>query len=211
MAREPMYHEGMRRLQHARETQRIADRLEQVTVHTAFTDEDRRFIERCPMLFIATADANGRPDCSYKGGLPGFVRVLDRNVLAFPDYDGNGMYRSWGNTLVNPHVGLLFLDFEHPKRIRVNGRARVSPDDPLRGEYPGSVFIIRVTAESIFPNCPRYIHTMQLVEHSVYVPRPDHAPPIPAWKSSEAFRDALPARDRPGHDGEDSTAGPTKP
>lgn len=198
MADDPMYHEGMRSLQDARETRPLADRLEQVTVRTAFTDEDRAFIERCSMLFAATADANGRPDCSYKGGLPGFVRVLDASTLAFPDYDGNGMYRSWGNLLVNPHVGLLFLDFENPKRIRVNGTAQISEDDPLRGEYPGSVFVIRVAATRIFPNCPRYIHKMRLVEYSTYAPRPDYAPPTPAWKTFDVFRDALPARDRGG-------------
>lgn len=196
MANDPMYHDGMRLLQDARDTRAIADRLEQVTVRTAFTAEDRAFIEGCPMFFVATADAEGRPDCSYKGGLPGFVRVLDERTLAFPDYDGNGMYRSWGNTLVNPHVGLLFLDFENPKRIRVNGTAQVRTDDPLCTQYPGAVLMVRVTAERIFPNCPRYLHKMKLVEHSAYAPRPDYTPPVPAWKSFEVFRDALPARDR---------------
>jgi len=196
MPEEPMYHEGMRRLQDARDTRGIADRLVKVTVREAFTDDDRAFIERSPMFFVATADAEGRPDCSYKGGLPGFVRVLDGRTLAFPDYDGNGMYRTWGNALVNPHVGLLFLDFEKPKRIRVNGTARLSADDPLRAEFPGSVFIIRVTASKIFPNCPRYLHKMQLVELSAYAPRPEYTPPVPAWKTFDVFRDALPARDR---------------
>ena len=196
MAVDPIYHEGMRRLQDARETRPIADRLQQVTVRSAFTDEDRVFIERCPMFFIATADAEGRPDCSYKGGLPGFVRVVDERTLAIPDYDGNGMYRSWGNVLANPHVGLLFLDFEKPKRLRVNGTAQVREDDPLRAEFPGSVFIVRVAAELIFPNCPRYIHQMKLVEHSVYSPRAGYRPPVPAWKTFDAFRDALPARDK---------------
>lgn len=111
MMNNPMYHDGMRRLQDARETRGIADRLEQVTVRTTFTEEDRTFIEGCCMFFVATADNHGRPDCSYKGGLPGFVRVLDDRTLAFPDYDGNGMYRSLGNALINPHVGLLFIDF----------------------------------------------------------------------------------------------------
>lgn len=197
MEDDPMYHEGMRELQDARETRALADRLEQVTVRTAFTEEDRVFIENCPMFFVATADAHGHPDCSYKGGLPGFVRVLDGNTLAFPDYDGNGMYRSWGNVLANPHIGLLFLDFEHPKRLRVNGTAQLSENDALRIEYPGSVFIIRVTATRIFPNCPRYLHKMQLVEYSAYAPRPEYTPPVPAWKTFEAFRDALPPRDRP--------------
>lgn len=196
MTDDPMYHDGMRRLQDVRETRPLADRLEQVTVHATFTEADRAFIQRCSMVFVATADADGRPDCSYKGGLPGFVRVLDDRTLAIPDYDGNGMYRSWGNVLVNPRVGLLFLDFEQPKRVRVNGTARVREDDPLRSEYPDSAFIVRVTANRIFPNCPRYIHRMQLVEHSVYVPRPGHEAPVPAWKTSDDFRDSLPARDR---------------
>ncbi len=193
----PMYHDGMRQLQDARDTRAIADRLVQVTVRSAFTDEDRAFIQGCAMFFVATADADGHPDCSYKGGLPGFVRVLDDRTLAFPDYDGNGMYRSWGNVLVNPHVGLLFLDFEKQKRIRVNGTARISQDDPLRAEYPGAVFIVRVSADTIFPNCPRYLHKMQLVEHSAYAPKECYTPPVPAWKTFDVFRDALPARDRP--------------
>ena len=190
------YHEGMRRLQDIRETRPLADRLEEVTVRSAFTAEDRAFITSRSMMFVATADAQGHPECSYKGGPPGFVQVLDDRTLAFPDYDGNGMYRSWGNVLVNPAVGLLFLDFEAPKRLRVNGSAQITADDPLRANFPGSVFIVRVTASLIFPNCPRYLHKMQLVEYSAYAPRPDYAPPVPAWKTFDSFRDALPARDR---------------
>lgn len=196
MATQPMYHDGMRTLQSMRETTRIADRLEEKIVHGTFTDDDRAFIERCPMCFVATADAEGRPDCSYKGGLPGFVRVVDAHTLAFPDYDGNGMYRSWGNVLVNPNVGLLFINFELQKRLRVNGRATVHADDPLREAFPGAVFIIRVAAERIFPACPRYIHKMAMVEHSVYAPRPEYTPPVPGWKTDDRFRDALPQRDR---------------
>lgn len=197
MTGDPVYHDGMRQLQDARETRAIADRLAQVTLRRAFTDDDRAFIERSPMFFIATADARGHPDCSYKGGLPGFVRVLDERTLCIPDYDGNGMYRTWGNVLANPRVGLLFMDFEQPKRLRVNGTASISADDPLLGECPGAVFIVRVTADAIFPNCPRYLHRMQTVEHSAYAPRPDYTPPVPAWKTFDVFRDALPARDRP--------------
>ena len=196
MSGDPMYHDGMRRLQDARETRALADRLVQVTVRTAFTDDDRAFIERSPMFFIATADGDGQPDCSYKGGLPGFVHVLDARTLAIPDYDGNGMYRTWGNVLLNPQVGLLFLDFERPRRLRVNGTAQVRQDDPLLTEYPGSVFIVRITATRIFPNCPRYVHKMQLLEHSVYAPRPDYTPPVPAWKTFDEFHAYLPARDR---------------
>jgi hypothetical protein len=106
------------------------------------------------------------------------------------------MYRSWGNLLVNPHVGLLFVDFERPDRLRVNGMAEVRRDDALLAECPGAVFIVRVTAERIFPNCPRYIHRMRLFEYSAYAPRSGHAPPVPEWKKAAEFRDALPERDR---------------
>ena len=197
----PTYHDGMRALQDLRETRPLADRLEKVTMRAAFTAEDTTFIQRCRMFFIATADAHGQPDCSYKGGLPGFVQVVDDHTLAIPDYDGNGQYRSWGNVRANPKVGLLFIDFESPKRLRVNGTAVVSQDDPLLAGMPGAVFVIRLKAERIFPNCPRYIHQMRLVEESVYAPRPQYTPPVPAWKTFDVFKDALPARDRaPGPD-----------
>ncbi len=191
----PMYHDGSRQLQDTFATRRLADRLVDVVTHTAFTDKDRAFIESRPLFFLATADAEGRPDCSYKGGRPGFVRVLDPHTLAFPSYDGNGMFKSLGNVLVNPHVGLLFIDFESPRRLRVNGRASVHEDDPLLAETTGAQLIVRVHAEAIFPNCPRYIHTMKIVEESVYAPREGHTPPVPAWKQRPDFRDVLPPGD----------------
>jgi predicted pyridoxine 5'-phosphate oxidase superfamily flavin-nucleotide-binding protein len=191
-----LYHDGMRRLQDLRETRALADRLQQVTVHDAFTAEDREFIEGAALFFLATADADGRPDCSYKGGMPGFVRVLDDHTLAFPDYDGNGMYRSCGNLLVNPHVGMLFVDFENRRRIRVNGTASIDLDDPLQQQFPGAVFVIRVRARQIFPNCPRYLHPMQGTEFSEHAPRAGYTPPAAGWKRFEVFRDALPERDR---------------
>jgi predicted pyridoxine 5'-phosphate oxidase superfamily flavin-nucleotide-binding protein len=188
----PLYHAGNRELQDRFDSRRIADRLEQVTLHDEFSDGDRALVERSAMFFLATADAQGQPDVSYKGGLPGFVRVVDAQTLAFPDYDGNGMFKSLGNIMVNPKVGLLFVDFEHPHRLRVNGIASVADDDPLLADCPGAQLIVRVRAERIFPNCPRYIHKMQLVEPSVYAPRPDYAPPTPEWKKNDTFRDALP-------------------
>jgi len=189
-----MYHDGSRQLQDQFDTRRLADRLAEVVAHDAFTDADRAFIESRPLFFLATADAEGRPDCSYKGGLPGFVRVVDTRTLVFPSYDGNGMFKSLGNVLVNPHVGLLFIDFESPKRLRVNGRASIHDDDPLLAELAGAQLIVRVEAAAIFPNCPRYIHKMQLVEHSVYAPREDYTPPVPEWKERPVFREVLPGR-----------------
>jgi predicted pyridoxine 5'-phosphate oxidase superfamily flavin-nucleotide-binding protein len=192
-----LYHDGSRELQDRFDTRRLADRLEQVKVHDTITAEDRAFIERMDMFFLATADADGRPQCSYKGGDPGFVAVLDEHTLAFPNYDGNGMYLSVGNLRVNPHVGLLFVDFcgRPPRRLRLNGAASVEPDDPLLARFPGAQFVVRVRAVEVFPNCPRYIHRMELVERSRFVPRPAEETPVPEWKRTDWARDALPADD----------------
>jgi predicted pyridoxine 5'-phosphate oxidase superfamily flavin-nucleotide-binding protein len=186
------YHRGARALQDQFDTRRLADRLEAVTLHAELSPADAAFVERSPMFFLATADADGVPDCSYKGGMPGFVRVVDPTTLAFPDYDGNGMFRSLGNVAVNPHVGLLFIDFERPDRMRVHGTASLHDDDVLLGAFDGAQLIVRVKVERVFPNCPRYIHKMQLVEHSVYAPRPGHVPPVPEWKQMDLFREYLP-------------------
>ena len=187
-----IYHDGNRRLQDQFDSRRIANRLEQVTLHDQFSESDFKFIEESDMFFLATADADGWPDVSYKGGLPGFVRVTAGDELAFPSYDGNGMFKSMGNLLVNPKVGLLFVNFEKPNRMRVQGTASVTDDDPLMASFPGAQLIVRVKAKHIFPNCPRYIHKMQLDERSVYAPRPDYEPPVPEWKCMQEFSDALP-------------------
>jgi predicted pyridoxine 5'-phosphate oxidase superfamily flavin-nucleotide-binding protein len=190
-----MYHEGNRSLQDRFDSRRIADRLVEVLHRTVFTEEDRAFIESRSMFFLATADAQGAPDCSYKGGRPGFVRVVGPAELAFPSYDGNGMFKSLGNVLSNPQVGLLFIDFETPKRLRVNGSASIDPADPLLGSFEGAQLVVRVRAAHVFPNCPRYIHRLSLGEISAYVPAPGHEPPVPAWKQMDAFRDYLPRQE----------------
>jgi predicted pyridoxine 5'-phosphate oxidase superfamily flavin-nucleotide-binding protein len=189
------YHDGMRRLQDRFDSRRLADRLDEKLARQQFTPEDRAFIESRTLLFLATADAAGRPDCSFKGGDPGFVRVTAPGELAFPSYDGNGQFRSLGNVLVNPAVALLFIDFENPKRLRVNGFAAIEENDPLLASFPGAQLIVRVRAERIFPNCPRYIPRMQVVETSPYVPRPGCEPPVPAWKKREVFNEVLPGGD----------------
>jgi uncharacterized protein len=185
-----MYHDGNRLLQDRFDSRRLSDRLEEKLTRREFTPDDKTFIESLPYFFLATADADGRPDCSYKGGMPGFVRVSGPSELAFPDYDGNGMFKSLGNILVNPNVGMLFIAM-HGKlqRLRVNGKATVSDHDPLLAETVGAQLIVRVGAQAIFPNCPRYIPTMQLVEPSIYAPRPGCEAPEPAWKSFADFKD----------------------
>ena len=192
------YHEGSRALQDRFGTRRLADRLDEKFLARGVIDAgDRAFIERMNMFFLATADADGRPDCSYKGGDPGFVRVLDERTLAFPNYDGNGMYRSLGNTLRNPHVGLLFVDFtaQRPARLRLNGTASIDDDDPLTATYPGAQLVVRVAVREVFPNCPRYIHRMALVERSPYVPHAGETPPEPEWKRADWARDVVPSGD----------------
>jgi uncharacterized protein len=190
-----LYQEGQRELQRQFDTERLADRLEQVTYHARITAEDREFIERRDMFFLATADAEGRPNCSYKGGDPGFVRVLDESTLVFPNYDGNGMYLSFGNARMNPHVGLLFIDFEAGKRIRVNGTASIEPVTAVEPPYPQAQFVVKVQVREVFPNCPRYIHEYKLVKRSRFVPKTDCETPVPKWKQSDWAHDVLPDND----------------
>jgi predicted pyridoxine 5'-phosphate oxidase superfamily flavin-nucleotide-binding protein len=189
------FHAGMRQLQDRFDTRRLADRLDERLGRSAFTAEDRAFIESRSMFFLASASAEGRPDCSYKGGDPGFVRITADDELAFPSYDGNGMFRSLGNVIANAGVGLLFIDFESPRRLRVNGQARIAEDDPLLAEFVGAQLVVRVRAERIFPNCPRYIHRSAGNEASVYVPRAGYTPPVPKWKGMEMVADVLPRGD----------------
>lgn len=190
-----VYHEGSRELQDRFDTRRLADRLEERIVRDVFTPDDADFIAELDMFFLATTDADGHPNCSYKGGDPGFVRVLDAHTLVFPNYDGNGMYLSMGNLLVNPHVGMLFIDFEYQQRLRVNGVARVEVDDPLLPEYPEAQFIVRVSPRAVFPNCPRYVHKYQRVGLSPFVPRESVPTPVPGWKRGELAAGVLPAND----------------
>ena len=187
-----LYHDGNRQLQDRFDSRRISDRLEEKLTRTEFTADDKAFIEALPYFFLATADAEGRPDSSFKGGEPGFVRVTGPSELAFPDYDGNGMFKSLGNIVVNANVGLLFIAMHgKPRRVRVNGLASVSDNDPLLSETVGAQLIVRVTAHAIFPNCPRYIPTMESIEPSKYVPRAGEDPPEPAWKGFDQFKDCI--------------------
>lgn len=185
------YHEGNRQLQDAFGTRRLADKMVE-RASDSISESDREYIESADMFFLATCDNNGLPTCSYKGGDPGFVRVVNDTTIAFPNYDGNGKYQSMGNALVNPNVGLLFIDFLNQSRLRLQGVASIEDNDDLLGEYPGAQFIVRVAVTEVYPNCPRYIHKYELVERSTYVPRDGRKPPDPAWKSNPEIKDVLP-------------------
>ena len=190
-----LYHDGNRALQDAFDSRRMADRMEEKITRTEFTESDREFIESTIYFFLASADAEGRPDCSFKGGPAGFVRVTAPGELAFPDYDGNGMFKSLGNLSINPNVGLLFIDMHgKPRRLRVNGIATVQRNDELLATSVGAQLIVRVAVRVIFPNCPRYIPKMQLVEASPFTPQPGQPGVEPDWKTSDSFRDVVPRR-----------------
>ena len=190
-----MYHQGQRDLQDRAGSRALADRLDETLRRERFNDADKAFVEESPFFFLATADADGRPDCSFKGGLPGFVRIAAPDLLVFPDYDGNGMFRSLGNIVVNPGVGLLFMRIgDKPGRLRINGHAELVLDDPMLDALPGAQALVKVTPTDIFPNCPRYIPRLTLEEPSIYAPRPNADPVEPAWKGFDAFKDVVPPR-----------------
>ena len=183
-----------RALQDRFDSRRLADRLAETRLHTAFTDDDRAVIARAPFLWLATTDVEGWPDVSYKGGRPGFVRVIDDTTFAFPSYDGNGMYRSMGNIVSNPRVSVLFVDFEHPSRVRVRGVATLHDERELIDQWPGSELIVTVRAEQIFPNCPRYLHEVTINAISKFAPDAGYEPPQPEWKSYPGLQPYLPTR-----------------
>ncbi len=158
--------------------------------------EDQMFIEGRDMFFLSTVDEEGRPTVSYKGGDPGFVKVVNKNTIAFPDYDGNGMFYSLGNIASSAYVGMLFINFEKPERLRVQGTATVSDDDPLIDEYKEVKFMVRVKVDAVWINCPRYVHRMQKVKESRYVPREDAQTPLAGWKRIDIVQGVLPARDK---------------
>ena len=198
MTASPFYHDGSRALQDQFDTRRLADHWQEKITRSAFSDIDKEFIENALFFFLATADASGRPDCSFKGGMPGFVRVTGPSELTFPDYDGNGMFRSLGNIRVNPSVGLLFIIMgETPRRLRVNGEATITRDDPSMGDFAGAQLLVRVTITTIFPNCPRYIPSLAGGAPSQYAPRAGYEPPEPDWKEREGIKEKVPRRTPP--------------
>ena len=190
-----LYHDGQRHLQDQFETRKLADRIQERVVSATIRPGDREFIERIDMFFLATADEHGKPQCSYKGGDPGFVRVLDEHTIVFPSYDGNGMFMSLGNLAHNPQIGILFVDFQNQWRLRLNGLASIDANDPLLEAYPEAQLMVRVRVSEVFGNCPRYVHKMELVERSRFVPHADCQTPVPDWKSNDWARDVLPPND----------------
>lgn len=190
-----VYGDTHRELQDRFDTRKLADRLEEVIITDVVVDQDRKFVESRDMFFLTTVDQNGQPTVSYKGGNPGFVKVVDDNTIAFPSYDGNGMFYSMGNIKAKPEIGILFIDFENPHRLRLHGRASIDDDDPLLGEYHEAELVVRVAVTKIWVNCPRYIHRFKKIEPSHYVPREACETPLAGWKRIDIVQDVLPAKD----------------
>jgi len=192
-----IYGDQHRTLQQKFDTSRLADRIEGAIVRPDIPHDHKAFIESRDMFFLASVDHRGFPTCSYKGGAPGFVRVVDPQTLAFPSYNGNGMFLSMGNILTSHKIGMLFIDFETPHRVRVHGVATIDQNDPLLADFPGAELIVRVAVTEIFINCPRYVHKYQRVQTSKYAPQTGcEAPPPPQWKRIDAMQDVLPEREK---------------
>lgn len=188
------FHDGNLYFQERFDTRRIADKLAERAKDT-LSSEDREVIEQADMFFLATSDHRGMPTCSYKGGDPGFITVVDDSTIAYPNYDGNGKYQSMGNVLKNDNVGLLFVDFVNQSRMRLQGVASTHEDDVLMPNYPGAQFIVRIAISEVYPNCARYVHKYELVERSQYVPRAGKEVPTPEWKQRDEIKGLLPASD----------------
>lgn len=190
-----LYGAGARALQDHFDARRLADRLKEVTVKDSIDEKTAAYFERATYFFLATVDQSGFPDVSYKGGRPGFVRVLDKQTIRFPSYDGNGMFRSLGNIHETSRVALLFIrQNEKANRIRVHGNAQVLLDKPSLEQFEGSEAVVEVQVSRVFPNCPRYIHDLESGTISEFAPGGEITPPQPDWKEWDTFADVLPTR-----------------
>ena len=190
-----IYSDRHRALQDKFETRKIADRLEGIIVKTEVVDDDKAFVESRDMFFLSTVDPDGQPTVSYKGGNPGFVKVVDSKTIAFPSYDGNGMFYSTGNLSGHAAIGMLFIDFETPRRLRLHGEASIQLDDPLTSQFHEAELVVRVNVSTIWINCPRYVHRYQKVDPSRYVPRAAGETPLAEWKRIDMLQDVLPPKD----------------
>jgi hypothetical protein len=190
-----LYRDSHRTLQDQFDTRRLADRLEEMIIAEEIGEQDRPFIESREFFFLSTVDPNGQPTVSFKGGPVGFVKVVDEKTIAFPSFDGNGMFYSMGNLKAKPEIGILFIDFENPHRIRFHGKASITDKDPLLSDYHEAELVVRVELSKMWINCPRYIPRYQKVASSRFVPKPESETPLAPWKRIDAVQDALPVKD----------------
>jgi predicted pyridoxine 5'-phosphate oxidase superfamily flavin-nucleotide-binding protein len=190
------YTEVQRNLQEEFDSRPLADAVQAAIVEDELNEKHIPFIESRDFFFLSTVNADGEPTVSHKGGDVGTVTVVDSKTLAFPAYDGNGMFLSMGNIQDTAKIGMLFIDFETPNRVRVQATATLHRDDELLEKYPGAVLIVRAHVDRVFLNCARYIHKHTRVETSPYVPDADGKQPFPVWKRIDALQDHLREDDR---------------
>lgn len=193
---EKLYGKSHRKLQDQFDSRRLADRLNEIIVKNKFDTDAKNFIESRDMFFLSTIDHNNRPTVSYKGGNPGFIKVVNDTTLVFPSYDGNGMFMSMGNINHNNKVGMLFISFEKPHRLRVHGEASISKDDPFLKSFPEADLVVRVKLIDYWQNCPRYVHKYKKINQSKYVPNKDKETPTAGWKKTDVVQDVLPMKDK---------------
>ena len=131
---------------------------------TAIDDNLASFLAEANSLYFATASADGQPYIQHRGGPKGFVRILDKNTLAFADYSGNRQYITQGNLTENSRAYIFVMDYAHRRRVKLWGEARVVDDDPallqslMPAGYkarPEQVILFRLSAWDT--NCPQHV------------------------------------------------------
>jgi len=131
---------------------------------TEIDDNLTAFLADANSLYFATANADGQPYIQHRGGPKGFIRILDRNTLAFADYGGNRQYITQGNLLENPKAHIFLMDYAHRRRVKIWGEARVVDDDPALTKSlmpqgykarPEQVILFKIAAWDT--NCPQHI------------------------------------------------------
>ena len=191
-----VYGKTHRNLQDQFDSRKLADRLNDSIVKKEFDTDAKKFIESRDMFFLSTINHNNMPTVSYKGGNPGFVKVINSKTLVFPSFDGNGMFMSMGNIKENKNVGLLFIAFDKPHRLRVHGKASISKDKNLLKDFKEAELVVKIKLENYWQNCPRYIHKYVKIDESKYVPKKNLQTPLAGWKKTDLVQDVLPEKDK---------------
>ncbi len=190
------YTDSQREQQALHDSQRLADAVAGAIVQTELSPQHAGFIASRDFFFLSTVNGRGEPTVSYKGGAPGFVRVDDDKTLSFPIFDGNGMFLSAGNIAETAKIGMLFIDFETPDRVRVQATATLSEDASALAEFPGAIALVQARIDHVFINCARYIHKHQRLQSSPHVPDATGAQPHATWKRIDMLQDHLSDADR---------------
>ena len=190
------YTKAQREVQEQLATTSLADGMEQTIVRPDLDAAAVEFIQSRDFFFLSTVSGAGEPTVSHKGGAVGCVNVLDARTLVFPAYDGNGMQLSLGNIVDTGKIGLLFMDFMTPHRVRVQASAQVLFEGDEMARFPGAIAVVVAQIDRAFVNCARYIHKYERIETSRHVPDATGEQPLAAWKRIDAIHGLLSEQDR---------------